>query len=261
MTANRPPWLQTGWSTHQGRRPVNEDAVLVEGGLLAVADGVGGAPRGDLAAIEAVSAVRDAIDTPGSQPAAPVAASQLTAALLLADDAVMALADRWAQLSGTATTMCAAIVFLNEDDEPMAVVANIGDSRCYHLRGQSCHQVTTDQTLANQLRQQGRADVGGRADHIVTSILGGGSTTDTTIHVFRLDLRPGDLLLLCTDGISGVLEPDEMARICAAHEPNAAAAQLVRSAWDAGSKDNLTAAVAAIGDAPCSNGADPTERS
>ncbi|MEL7158330.1 MAG: protein phosphatase 2C domain-containing protein [Actinomycetota bacterium] len=241
-----PTWLQTGWATHQGRRPINEDAVLVDGGLLAVADGVGGAPRGDLAAGEAVSAVRDAVDAPGLEPGAPAAASELTAALLLADDAVEALADRWTELRGAATTMCAAIVFMTDDGEPKAVVANIGDSRCYHLRRGHATQITTDQTLANQLRQRGRTDVGGRADHIVTSILGGGPTTETTIHLYRLDLRPGDHLLLCTDGVSGVLEPDELVRRCEEHEPSTAAAKLVRSAWDAGSTDNLTVALATI---------------
>ncbi len=240
-------WLQTGWSTHKGRRDVNEDAVHVEGSLLAVADGVGGAPRGDLASFEAIETLRDVIDEPTTSPETPVVASELTAALLLVDEAVTALASRWSELRGTATTMCAAYIFVEPGRGPRAVVANIGDSRCYHIRGGSAQQITTDQTLAVQLRQQGQTNIFSKAERIVTSILGGPPNSDTTIHVYRVDLDPNDILLLCTDGISDHLTATQLAQICSrTADPNLAAAELVRAAWDNDSHDNLTAAVAYI---------------
>ena len=247
-----PHWLHTGSASHRGRRPVNEDAVLVDGALLAVADGVGGAPRGDLASAEAVEALVDAVRPPSDEIDLPAVSRALVQAVQIADEAVHALAARWTELRGTATTMVAAIVHVDPNGRPRAVVANVGDSRCYLIRNGVAHQVTTDQTLANQLAEAGVDDAGGRADHIVTNILGGPERSPADIESIRLDLYLHDVLLLCSDGVSGVLEPVELATIVErfrAH-PNHAAAGLVHAAWDAGSTDNLTATVAYIGPPP-----------
>ncbi|MGF1595493.1 MAG: PP2C family protein-serine/threonine phosphatase [Acidimicrobiales bacterium] len=246
-----PPWLHTGWSTHRGRRPINEDAVIVDGSLLAVADGVGGAPRGDLASVEAIDTVRSAIEAheqPSEEPGNPAAAGELVGAIERADDAVKDLSRRWSELRGTATTMCAALVYLDAQNRPHALVANVGDSRCYLVRDGETRQVTVDQTLAVRLAQAGVDDIAERASHIVVSILGGSLDSRPEIDLYGLALRPGDSLVLCTDGVSDVVEPGVMASLCGAfrRRPDMTAAALVRSAWDSRSGDNLTAAVAHI---------------
>ena len=247
-----PRWLQTGWATHTGRRSRNEDAVLVSGALMAVADGVGGAPRGDLASLEAIEALRDAIDEPDPDDphGASVIASELDQALNVADDAVKALADHWSNLRGAATTMCAALVFIDPAGRGRAVIANVGDSRCYQIRNNQAHQITRDQTLAQHLQQAGIDPIDERAHNIVTSVLGGPPDSAPDIDLYRLDLQPDAIILICTDGISGVLDPDQLAHTCTAlkQQPNKAAAALVRAAWDANSSDNLTAAVAHMTD-------------
>ena len=251
-----PHWLHAGSASHRGRRPVNEDAMLVDGALLAVADGVGGAPRGDLASTEAVEALGDAIQAPPEEADGPTVSRELVQAVHVADHAVQGLSERWAGLRGTATTMVAAIVHLDPEGDPpgraRAAVANVGDSRCYQIRDGRAYQATTDQTLANQLAAAGVDDIGDRAEHIVTSILGGGDSTPTDIELVRLELQMHDVLVLCTDGISDVLDPPALAAIVDRFRghPNRAATALVRSAWDHGSTDNLTAVVAYVGPPP-----------
>lgn len=222
--------------------------MLVDGTLLAVADGVGGAPRGDLASEAAIETVQAVVDEPGHEPELAAVATELNDAVMIADAAVKGLADRWSELRGTATTMCAALVFARSDGRPVAIVANVGDSRCYHLRGEAIIQVTTDQTLAEQLRKAAVEDIASRAEHIVVSVLGGDPESSPQIDLYRLDLAVGDVLLLCTDGISGVLDPEELVTLSSRHpDPDQLATVLVRAAWDAGSTDNLTAVVATIG--------------
>ncbi len=221
--------------------------MLVDGALVAVADGVGGAPRGDLASETAIDAVQAVVDEPGLEPEIAAVAAELNDAVMIADAAVKGLAERWTELRGTATTMCAAMVFLDPEERLGAVVANVGDSRCYHLRGDAIVQVTTDQTLAEQLRKAEVAEVAKRAEHIVVSVLGGLPDSSPQIDLHRLDLADGDVLLLCTDGVSGVLHDEELVALSAQHpDPDRLATVLVRAAWDAGSTDNITAAVATV---------------
>lgn len=242
------PWLHGGWATHKGRRNVNEDAVLVEGCLMAVADGVGGAPRGDLASAAAIEALHEEVNPPPDPASSSSVAEELADAVAMADEAVAALAARWWDLRGTATTVCAAVAFTRKDGRRAAIVANVGDSRCYHLGSEGIRQVTHDHTLAHQMELAGVGTPGARAHHIVTSVLGGSDETKAEIDLFDIDLDVGDSLVLCTDGISDALDPDRMVELVTTFngDLNAAAAALVRAAWDAEATDNLTAIVASV---------------
>lgn len=250
MTTSRTRHLLTGGSTHQGRRDRNEDAHLVDGTLLAVADGVGSSPRGDLASQTAVEALARSIVPPTIDDVsdATVVAADLDEAVGLADEAVTALSQRWGELNGSATTMCVLIVFADEAGRCRGVVGNVGDSRCYLIRPESgTRQITQDQTLARDLKSAGVDSQLDRAYHIVTSVLGGPPAAQANVEYYEVTVQVGDTLLLCTDGISDVLAP---ARISELHDrfspedPQRLAQAIVRAAWDADAGDNLTAVVA-----------------
>jgi len=237
----QPGWLSASGATHVGRREVNEDAFLIDGALLAVADGVGGAPRGDLAASAAVAALEEL--AAGSPPRR----TALADALRIADEQVVALGDRWRELRGAATTMTAAIVFEDVDRRAWAQLAHAGDSRAYLWRAGTVTQLTSDHTLGQAAREAGLAPAM-RADNTLVNMLGGPNGTGVDVDELFVQLLVGDVLLLCSDGVSSFLEPAEIAGIIEQFRgsPDAAAATLVRRAYDRGSNDNLTAVVGAV---------------
>jgi protein phosphatase len=127
------------------------------------------------------------------------------------------------------------------------VVGNVGDSRLYLLDGSGFKQVTEDDTwAATMLRQSGGADATLLTHHpmrhVLTNVLGAREQTD--VHMFEHDLVDGDTLLLCSDGIYGVLDAQALeSEVKATGEPRALAERLVQSAIDRGTRDNVTALV------------------
>jgi protein phosphatase len=126
-------------------------------------------------------------------------------------------------------------------------VGNVGDSRLYVLSADTFTQLTEDDTwAATMVRQSGGADAALLAHHpmrhVLTNVLGAREQTD--VHMFERALAPGDAVLLCSDGIYGVLDDEALASVLrSAREPRVAAEQLVQSAIDRGTRDNVTALV------------------
>jgi protein phosphatase len=127
-------------------------------------------------------------------------------------------------------------------------VVHVGDSRCYLLRGGRLHQLTEDHTLAKELVRQGvirpEEVKHHHFRHVITNALGGGKA-GVEVDLHRDDLAPGDVLLLCTDGLTDMLSDDAVRTVLTrTSDPAAACERLVADANAAGGKDNVTAIVA-----------------
>jgi protein phosphatase len=209
--------------------------------LLAVADGMGGHPAGDVASRIAADTLRDAL---AHLPAGDFGLA-LKQAYRRANEAIYQAGEADATHAGMGTTLTAAVL-----RGKYATVANVGDSRAYLLRASSLTQVTRDHTLVADEVDQGRLRAeAARHDsrkNILTHALGTHPKLDSKLPgIFELTLLPGDRLMLCSDGLYDVLDDDQMRRAMLGDDPNAAARELVDLAKQRGTRDNATAVVAA----------------
>jgi len=226
------------------RRKVNEDSALAGPRLLAVADGMGGHPHGDVASRTAVTAL--AGRPLGGDPAAGLAAAVAAIAARLDE-----LGRQKPELARMGTTLTAMAW-----DGTRFAIAHIGDSRAYLLRAGELVQLTHDHTMVQSLVDAGRLTPAEAARHPQQSALVRALQSEQSGEpdVFRHDARPGDRYLLCSDGVSGTVSPEAIRdALAGAARPADAAARLVDLALSAGGPDNITCVVAdvvAAGDAP-----------
>ena len=137
-------------------------------------------------------------------------------------------------------------LLVEEDDEARWLVANVGDSRAYRLDGGRLEQVSVDHSLVQELVEAGSISAAEAAHHpernIVTRALGGPECPEADF--FLLPLTTTARLVLCSDGINGMLDDPEIARVLAASaDPAEAATALVAAALSAGGEDNATVVV------------------
>lgn len=213
---------------------VDSETLQTKGMLYVVADGVGGHAAGLTASRTAVErTVQEYYGDPD-----PDIAQSLGRAIRVANDAIMQQADENPAFSGMGSTLVAAVL---RGDE--LLVANVGDSRAYLLRGRSTRQISRDHTWV-----QDQVDAGvltpeqARAHpkrNVITSSLG--VSPDVGMDFFAEKLRAGDTVFLCTDGISGPVSSDEIFDILAKNKPQKAAKRLVGLANERGGFDNSTA--------------------
>ena len=220
--------------------------------LLVVADGMGGAAGGAEASALAVHAVETsvlstlnwllALRSSEQQPPVDVL-SQLRSALQQADARVCAETTRHPELVGMGTTLTVAYRYRSS-----LFVAHVGDSRCYLLRAGTLFRLTQDHTLVNDLVRKGvlsserEARAGLR--HIITNVVGG-PKEGVSVELHRVTLQAEDVILLCTDGLTGMLNDLQIAAILRTYpEPRPACERLVQGANDAGGRDNVTVIVA-----------------
>jgi len=239
----QPLRLEATARSHPGQvRPQNEDAYAINNdrGLLIVADGMGGHAAGEVASWMAVTSVSDAIAEARMTPCSPSAL--LIAEIQKANGHIFAAAQQDPATSGMGTTIVAA---LSVGDR--VAIAHVGDSRAYLLRGRHIEQLTEDHTVANQCRLLGidtthLPALEARA-HSLTRALGTDEHVDVDVRMF--EPLAGDVLLLCSDGLTGVLDDRVIASILAGHrELDAAAEQLVTCANACGGPDNITVVLA-----------------
>lgn len=242
--------LTVGAATDAGGRDGNEDAVFVgalpaanggdAGFLLAVADGMGGHARGEVASQLAVDTLRSALaDDTGAD-----AALLLKQAFRRANDAIHQDGDADAADQAMGTTLTAALL-----RGRYATIASIGDSRAYLVRANAVTQVTKDHSLvADQIARGALAAGDARRSpqrNVLTHALGQRPRLDSKLPgVFELTLLPEDRLLLCTDGFYDVVDDADLAQVLLAHPPEAAAKRLVDLAVERGTADNVSAVVA-----------------
>lgn len=228
-------------------REQNEDAVLTDLPLVAIADGVGGHKGGEVAsalALEVLSSWKDRLS--GKRGLA--AAELLRDAIVEANRAVWERATSDDAVAGMGTTVTAA--WLDGDE---AALAHVGDSRAYLLRAGKIQALTEDQNVAQQWVRQGRISEAEAASspqrHILLQAVG----TDPKgikAEIASIRLQEGDRLLLATDGLHGMVkDPQRIGEILAAHpDPEDASRELVDAANAAGGQDNISVVIVDAGE-------------
>jgi serine/threonine protein phosphatase PrpC len=218
------------------RRADNEDSGYASDRLLVIADGMGGAAAGEIASSETLHVIRrldreleaDAID---ELDAAVIDANQRLADIIARDPAV----------EGMGTTLDA----LLWDGEKFAF-AHIGDSRVYRLRGGDLQQLSTDHTFVQSLIDEGRISKAEARTHphrslILRAMLG---RDDNGADLSWVQPVLGDRYLLCSDGLSDMVEDPAIARALGAETIDVAATELIRLALEGGGVDNVTVVIA-----------------
>lgn len=239
--------FESAGQTHIGRRPHNEDAycVLPERGLFVVADGLGGQEGGEVASqcvVDTFAGFSDRLDRDrdGTWPDAVDPAKSREENYLAA---CTALAQRTLRVRrvGKLKEMASTVVALAVG-ERSAAVAHVGDSRLYRLREGRLESLTRDHSLIEELRAAGREPPGNPANlrHLITRALG---TENAEPTVQRLEPWPGDVFLLCSDGLYEPLGPEALKEQLRAPSAQAACDALVAAAYEAGGRDNITAVV------------------
>ena len=227
--------------THVGTvRRRNEDAVLerAEIGLWAVADGAGGHQRGDYASGRIIAALRE-VDAALSGPA-------------LVDEVKTRLAAVNRELRARAVTIgpkaligSTVAMLLIIDGQSCCLWA--GDSRCYRMRAGELRQLSRDQSHVQNMVDRGEIAAEAAATHplghIVTNLIG--ASEELVLEERRDRLEPGDILLLCSDGLSGTIADAEIASILHNCPIMAAADRLIEGALVRGARDNISAVVVA----------------
>lgn len=228
-----------------GRRQNNQDSFLVEDdlGLYVVADGVGGHQAGEVASSMATSVLRDIVsqwrrDEGHKEKAWVVMHRAMESACATIHRAAKADPKR----AGMSTTLTAVLI-----DGDLAVMGHVGDSRLYLLREGTLEQISTDHTLAAELYRGGviaREHVDRHPhSHVLTRNVG--TQPSVMVETLRLEVNPGDLLLLCSDGLNPALTPPDVVAELLDSPTDLAGAlgTLVERAKAAGSRDNITAVV------------------
>ena len=225
-------------------RSSNEDSGFVAPYVALVADGVGGAAAGEIASATAAYAVAaTALQRPGVDPG-----RVLVEAFAAARDNVRLGVQRDLNRLGMATTLTVLVT-----DGRTVALGHVGDSRAYLLRGGELRQITTDHTYVQHLVETGRLSDHARATHpwrnVVLRSLDGdpeGGGLDIT----RLDVRVGDRLMICSDGLTDLVDDARIAAVLRAQGPEEATAELTAAALAAGGKDNITCVVVDVIDGP-----------
>ena len=216
-------------------RSGNEDAYAAEPPLFAVADGMGGAKAGEVASALALETL-----------AARLAAGDgLVAAAAAANAAVFERASADPGQSGMGTTLTALRL-----TDTSAEAVQVGDSRLYRLRDGALQQLTEDHSVVGEWLRAGAISAdeahASKYRNVLTRALG----TEPAVEIddLTLEVRAGDLLLLCSDGLSSMLTDDEIAAVLVAQTPDveACARRLVHEAKNHGGHDNITVIIVAI---------------
>lgn len=214
------------------QRTANEDSYYAQAPLFAVADGMGGAQAGEVASRIAADSFEPSVR--GQEP--PEAF--LRGIAVAANERIHSLAQHDSSRSGMGTTLTAAIV---EGDE--VSFAHVGDSRAYLWRDGQLKLLTSDHSLVEELRRQGRISDEQAEDHpqrsIITRALG--PESEVEVDTLSFSARPGDVFLLCSDGLTTMVKDDAIAAILTAGATlNEAVTKLVAAANEAGGRDNIT---------------------
>lgn len=217
---------------------------------MTVADGMGGAEAGEVASTLALLKLMElGLQTPDwvmkiSQPEnLAIVMRRMTHRFRRIDDELRERGEEDRSLQGMGTTLTVALTLGAE-----VIIGHIGDSRAYLFRGGKLHQLTKDHTLAQALIEAGIAgedDTSTRAmRNVLTAALGSiGERTDPQVQ--RFHLADGDQILLCTDGLSGMVSDDVIAaELTAATSSDAACQALISQALAGGGKDNITVVLA-----------------
>ena len=237
------------WSGSDGAENPEDMRELTLGGgglVLVVSDGMGGALAGDVASRMAIEAVRDVLlgednDGNGCDPASSLV-DCLKHATLEANKNIHYKSLEDSRCSGMGATLTGAAI----KDDKLDLV-QVGDSRAYVMRGQQIRLATKDQSLVQQLVDVGQISEAEAETHMFRNVIlqALGAQNELTPATARIQLRDGDTLLLCSDGLSGKLRNEDIRQIVAdAEDLSAACSALVAEANNRGGEDNITVVLA-----------------
>jgi serine/threonine protein phosphatase PrpC len=227
--------MRVGSKTDKGHvREQNEDAYGFKENLFVVADGMGGHQAGEIASAIAVETILATNFTTTIE-------VELSQAIQKANDSILGEVDQHPELSGMGTTVAVLVV-----QTEMICLAHVGDSRIYHYAAGHLEQLTQDHSLVAELVKSGEISENEAKHHpqrnILTQALG--SKGEIKIEFQTLARNPGDKFLLCSDGLSGMVDEASLAAILKLEqEPQFLAERLVSFANDQGGLDNITVIV------------------
>jgi protein phosphatase len=221
--------------TDTGRRRLqNEDAFVCEPPLFAVADGMGGARAGELASGLAATAIEERVGALDGE----AAVAEL---IREANARIFAHASHDPATAGMGTTVTVVLV---DEAAGRAFVGHVGDSRAYRIAGGALEQLTADHSLVAELVRTGRLTEEEAAVHphrsVITRALG--TEADVEVDTHEVTLAPGELVLLCSDGLTTMVGDQEILRLATEAEldPHRVVDVLVDAANQAGGEDNIT---------------------
>jgi PPM family protein phosphatase len=235
------PLRQVASVTDTGRRRRhNEDAYVCEPPLFAVADGMGGAQAGELASNLAAAALRDEGSRGGGE-------ERVDELIQEANRRVYERQTQDSSATGMGTTMTVALV-----EDGHVAIGHVGDSRAYLIRDRRLEQLTEDHSLVAELVRSGKLSPEEAEAHpqrsVITRALG--TDPDVDVDTFSVETRPGDLFLLCSDGLTSMVDDETILREVERNRSDlgTAAKALVRAANKGGGDDNITVVFFEIGD-------------
>jgi PPM family protein phosphatase len=239
--------------TDTGRqRSENEDSLFVRAPIFVVADGMGGAQAGEVASKAAADAFdRDLPEIPPER--------FLRETIESANRRIHELARADPSRAGMGTTITAAIVDARKEE---VAIGHVGDSRAYRLRRGKLERLTRDHSLVEEMRRKGQITDAQAEDHpqrsIITRALG--PEPDVEVDVQTAPAGPGDVFLLCSDGLTTMVNEERIAAVLSATTSMREAVRtLVDEANGAGGRDNITALAFRLGDAAAPLGEAPEE--
>jgi serine/threonine protein phosphatase PrpC len=242
---------QVGRTDVGRQRSVNEDSLVLAPPFFAVADGMGGARAGEVASAMAADAFEGETES-GEAPEA-----QLSRILREANRRIYDLAVTDDSHRGMGTTVTAAKVTGDE-----VSLGHVGDSRAYRLRDGELEQLTRDHSLVAELERSGQITPEAAEHHpqrsIITRALG--PEPDVQVDTYTIPGRPGDVYLICSDGLTSMISDDELAAILrSTGSLDEAAESLVRAANQSGGKDNITVVLFRLGEGDAAAAPTPRE--
>jgi serine/threonine protein phosphatase PrpC len=234
--------VHIGHGTDTGKkRRRNEDEYVVEPPLFAIADGMGGAQAGELASNLAAGALRDDEGRAGS------GERRVSELIQEANRRVYQRSSQDAAASGMGTTMTVALV-----GDGAVAFGHVGDSRAYLIRDGKLEQLTEDHSLVAELVRSGKLSPEEAGTHPQRSVITRALGTDPDVDpdTFSIETEPGDLFMLCSDGLTSMVEDEVILRRIEENRGDlqAAAKALIRAANKGGGEDNITIVFFEIGE-------------
>lgn len=223
-------------------RSGNEDSALINGVLIAVADGMGGHAGGEVASKVAITTLAQVLPLLNNNEMDSESLEDfLLNSILDIDNEIRLTAEADDRLSGMGTTLSAIALYRNK-----AYVLHVGDSRAYRLRGKEFLQLTKDHSVVQELIDAGTITEEEAAIHpqrsVLTNVLmGHGNLTPLLI---EYEIKPGDKFLLCSDGLNNVVSNSEISKLMG--EPDAIS-KLISLTYERGAPDNVTVLFAEVG--------------
>jgi protein phosphatase len=243
-------WKPAGKSDVGRVRPGNEDAYFIDGdyGVFLVADGMGGHAAGEIASRMAAEMVGPGVSRAVAQGLRGSELERRIAELVVeANRAILERAEGEPEKRGMGTTLT--VLALGSNGYRLG---QVGDSRGYLLRDDELTQITRDHTVVQQQVERGALTSEQARLHPLSHVLTRALGTDEDIEAdtYHGKVKPGDVYLLCSDGLSGMVGDGQLEEILTANgtKPEQAVDELIRAANEAGGQDNITAVVVRVED-------------